>query len=1694
MILLGRTVTEPVVVVPGLSGDAIIGQNVINSTGLGYDPNTKQLRFFHEGETIAAVATATDTWKIAELAVCSQTTIQPHQAAKIRVKLLDVQSGKRLPPNQDFICTISGTPIVARTDYNGVAEIFYTNTENDELPLFRECRVARAENLNLWEKRAEATAWMNAIKAKTRKVREDTTRKPLTPAKRQLIKEAIDRSKTIPRAQHKNYVALLEEFHDTISGDSSDIGHSATVIHDIQLTDKTPVYTKQYTLPTVEQECIRKHIQEWLSAGIIERSNSKYNSAIFCVKKKEGHGLRVVLDYRKLNAKSMPDRYSIKTAEQLISEVGKSGARIFTTLDLTSGFWQMELAEKARPMTAFTILGEGQFQWKRAAMGLTGCPSSFSRLIEIAMRGLGNVAGYVDDLLVYSMNHSQHLTHLRAVLMRLRDHGLKLNLKKCEFGATETAYLGHTLTPDGIIPGLDKTKAITEMQSPETPKQLKSFLGCINYFRNYIGHFAKKAAPLYELTRGDSEWKKGPLPEEARKAFELLKKEITGKPVLAYPNAEGKYHLYIDGALGNANTPGGLGSVLLQEQPGGELKPVGFAARQLQKHEKNYTAFLIELSAAIFAINYFAVYLRPNPFVVYSDHKPMTKLSTVHSKTLNRLQDIMREFHFDIQWVKGEDNAVADFLSRNAISAISSDSQWMTLEEAQKMDTNLDIVRRSLRENNKTILPMEWQMFFPQLALKDGIICIQLAPRKGFTDNGTWKVVCPKDMRAKIMAAAHDSLLAGHTGVFKTTERVRTDFWWPNFHLDIQEYIKTCNICQSCANKAKQPTPPDQHVELARIPNEKVHCDLFGPLQDEDSKNNYVCVITDAFSKYVSLVPIRSKEAHVVAQAICDGWVYKFGIMKELITDNGKEFANTLQKEICAKLGVHHHTTSPYWPRSNSRAEVFNKTLAHYLRCMLKQTDTSKLSWKLLLGPLMFSYNTSVSRTTKTTPHQALLNYPARAPLWPELDGFLERDDVKFQNKKHEDYLINWKQGHNAMNRLVYANNQYEQESREEKQLGTKGDQYDYSAFTTGQPIWAWVNQKKGANPKLAPMWERARILCRKSATSWLISRMDRSRKKSSVVNVAYLKPRDETDDEPPEGPPGQQEQQQQGTEEPRYSQESDHVPFTQRSTYDRGADRSYVTREYTQRLPDYSKSDATTDTVPVEEADTVPAEEEEINQEGEHYDEYLQDEFHTESTRRHPDVTQPEAGTGLSRKTLSYAEPGSGEGPSRTSTQTSTQGRAQLLQRDVAYGTREETNLGKRLYRQLSAESNPEPEPKRLHEAVTSQAKQDRAEGRGGRPVEKRPSYVPPETRAMKQARLAGEAHVQPLGARWDPEDARLVREAARIVEIHALKGTLDRRQTDKLEQILMAREAPDRELERAIQTLQRMRNPPFEIGITRRRLVQEPRPQQPPPQVAIQRPPPTPPPPQRYVTPPHPEHSPIVMRTDSGSSTDSSGGRSDDSGGPPQPQAGPLKMAAPKWGNIPTHIPLPTSSTASASSSSRADSEEGFRSDTKQLRQNIDECIDQMTRWSTREPQVVSHTRAIDPDRPMGRPYVQQHTATGAVPKQFTAPPPPLGTPLPQYKQPLETVENMLKEYRYGEPLSGGLYEACLTEYGTAPANRGGKIGPATSTSAYYQAMMAAQTETYPRLAARQQTMIHDRLYSEARQEKELARLRKQ
>ena len=237
------------------------------------------------------------------------------------------------------------------------------------------------------------------------------------------------------------------------------------------MRDKVLVYIPQFRIADAYRDGLHAQIKNWLKMGIIQPSHSLYNSPIFVVPKKNGSPC-YVLDYRALNANSVDDKYTMRTIEECIADIGFMGSTIFTSLDLKDGFYQMPLEKSSRPMTSFSVPPLGQFMFTRSSMGLKSSPAQLQRMMELAMKGLSNVIVYFDDLLIHSKTHAEHRTHLQEVFARLRETNLKLKLIKCHFGCTNVDYLGFRLTPNGILPGADKLKCVRDALPPKNVHEI----------------------------------------------------------------------------------------------------------------------------------------------------------------------------------------------------------------------------------------------------------------------------------------------------------------------------------------------------------------------------------------------------------------------------------------------------------------------------------------------------------------------------------------------------------------------------------------------------------------------------------------------------------------------------------------------------------------------------------------------------------------------------------------------------------------------------------------------------------------------------------------------------------------------------------------------------------------------------------------------------------------------------------------------------------------------------------------------------------------------------------------------------------------------------------------------------------------------------------------------------------------------
>jgi len=761
----------------------------------------------------------------------------------------------------------------------------------------------------------------------------------------------------------------------------------------------------------------------------------------------------------------------------------------------------MPLRAEDKEYTAFTLPGVGQFEWNTSPMGLTGCPASFARLMDMVMKDLPNVITYIDDILIHTPNHAAQVRTLEAALLRLRQHNLKVNLHKCILGSTSVPYLGHRLTAMGIQPGIDKTQALAATKFPRTLRQMRAFLGLANYFRSYVPNFARLAATLYATTRSNFQWGKTPLPEDAYEAFGKIKKILTESPLLAYPNREGRFHLYVDAALGDDQEAGGLGAALFQTQPDGSQKPVAYASRQLQPHEKNYSPFLLELRAVVYGLESFHHHVFGKTFTVYTDHKPLTNLSKVHSKTLNRLQEEILKYHFQIKHIPGKENPVADYLSRSAygdsISAVQADQ---IAEEQRKAEVYRSLIQ-AVREGHKP--PGDWSRFPGEFIVYKDTLYFQPNKRNNIIQTNPIKTVIPPSLTKTIVSQIHNSEFGGHAGYWKTRSRIRELYWWPTLDRDVERLCATCTTCNRVSNKYHTRTHPTVERDMPDGPNHRVHVDLFGPLQsrtEHGKSNRYVMVMTDAFTKMAILRVIPNKTATVTAETFMSAWCYTFGIPRTVITDQGNEFKGQFEACIKTTLQAKHITTTPYHPQSNGQAEVFNRTMGHYLRAMIEDCNRDTLDWEQYIMPLQFSYNTAIHKTIMTTPFYALYGYDPNVPLWQRKDKAVLDQCPTYNDTVARVLQVNHRVQQYIRDRLPKVREQ------QDAQYNKRHNTQPYG-FKVNDRVWIRRVGMCEPNPKLSSKWEEGVIICLPRENTATVSRYNRRKHKEITVHVDKLRP-----------------------------------------------------------------------------------------------------------------------------------------------------------------------------------------------------------------------------------------------------------------------------------------------------------------------------------------------------------------------------------------------------------------------------------------------------------------------------------------------------------------------------------------------------------------------------------------------------------
>ena len=468
-------------------------------------------------------------------------------------------------------------------------------------------------------------------------------------------KEAVQ----LGHLQDESRVAILDMLAKHRSMWSGRLGQVQSTNHRIDLIPgQKPVHCQPYRAGPTARAVESAEIERMLKAEVIEPATSEWASPIVLVAKPDG-STRFCVDYRRLNAITVRDSYPLPRMDECIDSLGD--AKIFTTLDCNSGYWQIPVRPEDREKTTFTS-HEGLYWFLRMPFGLRNAPATFQRFVDITLSGLTwkTCLVYLDDIIVFSKTPAEHMAHLDAVLHRLYRAGLTLNLKKCHFFKNTVDYLGHVIRPGQLSVAEKNTAALKDMKHPTTQTELRSFLGLCNVYRRFVKGFAKIAAPLNVLLRKGETPQLDLLSPDQVIAFDTLRDALLNPPILALPRIEGAFTLDTDASDHQ------LGCCLLQDQPDGTKHPIGYWSRGLTSAEKNYSTTEKECLAIVWAILHLRPYLEGQKFIIRTDHHSLRwvlNLSDAQGR-LARWRLRLLEFDYEVQYHPGALHHGADTMSR----------------------------------------------------------------------------------------------------------------------------------------------------------------------------------------------------------------------------------------------------------------------------------------------------------------------------------------------------------------------------------------------------------------------------------------------------------------------------------------------------------------------------------------------------------------------------------------------------------------------------------------------------------------------------------------------------------------------------------------------------------------------------------------------------------------------------------------------------------------------------------------------------------------------------------------------------------------------------------------------------------------------------------------------------------------------
>ena len=735
--------------------------------------------------------------------------------------------------------------------------------------------------------------------------------------------------------------------------------------------DAVPRFHRPSPIPYALRDEVKAELEKLEKDGILEKvDHSDWAAPIVVVKKANG-GLRICGDYKvTINSSLVVDQYPLPLPEDLFATL--EGGVLFTKLDLSQAYLQVELDEDSRSLCTINT-PFGLFRYTRMPFGVACAPSKFQKIMDDLFRDLPWVKVFLDDILIAGKTREEHWNRVQEVLRRLMAAGIRLQREKCFFAAKELPYLGYIVSQEGLKTAPSKVKAIKEAARPKNVSGLRTFLGLVQYYGKFIPKMADLTAPLNKLLRKNVFWK---WTDEQERAWVGLKEALSSAEVLAPYQPQLPLRLACDAS------PFGVAAVLSHVMPDGNERPIAYASKSLSAAERNYSQLDKEALAIIFGVRRFHSYIYGRIFTLITDHKPLLGIlgpnkgiPPLAAARMQRWALILAAYHYNLEFRRTEEHANADAFSRFPLPSQSDSSLGMppeTLFHVNFFKTCVTVENVRQETNSDPILSLVVKRLKNGWQPEDGGSEIGPFYRRraelSLSDNVIlWgsRVVVPSTLRPAILELLH----ADHQGIAKMKSLARSYVWWPKMDQHLVDTATECDDCKSCRNVPKRlkgamwPTPSE--------PWERLHLDFAGPL---DGK--YLLVLVDASTKWPEIFTMNSTTSTATI-ALLRSTFARFGIPREIVTDNGPQFASAEFEAYLSKQGIVHRMGAPYHPETNGLAERMVQTVKQALKKM--ENQSGEMSAKI--QRFLYSYRNAEHSAIGKSPAKMLLGRELRSKL-----------------------------------------------------------------------------------------------------------------------------------------------------------------------------------------------------------------------------------------------------------------------------------------------------------------------------------------------------------------------------------------------------------------------------------------------------------------------------------------------------------------------------------------------------------------------------------------------------------------------------------------------------------------------------------------------------------------------------------------